>query len=122
MGDDNWMGDFNRERWHNETLIKLEYYESEYQKLKESTSLLELALWKMNIEASDTDNCVAMGDNKKLKIDVSDFRPQCCISCGADYVIYNVWPYLLPPNFVRSYVYVCKEDDSMFLRLRLRRG
>ena len=38
MADD-WMGDkdcfFNRERWHNETLTKLEYYESSYQKLKE---------------------------------------------------------------------------------------
>ena len=38
MADD-WMGnedsDFNREMWRNETLTKLEYYESEYQKLKE---------------------------------------------------------------------------------------
>jgi hypothetical protein len=37
---------------------------------------------------------------------------QCRISCGADLVIYNVWPYLLPPNFVHSYVYVRNEEDS----------
>jgi hypothetical protein len=57
---DNWMGDedddFDRELWHNETLTKLEYYESEYEKLKVSTSLLEL--WKINIDASSTDNMV----------------------------------------------------------------
>jgi hypothetical protein len=52
MADD-WMGDeyndFNREMWRNETHAKLQYYESEYQKMKESTSFLELALWKMNL-------------------------------------------------------------------------
>jgi hypothetical protein len=56
---DYWMGDennnFNRDMWYNETLTKLEYYESEYQKLKESTSLLELALWKIHIVASTVD-------------------------------------------------------------------
>jgi hypothetical protein len=97
---DNWMGDkdddFDREMWRNETLTKIEYYESEYEKLKESTTLLELALWKMNIDASSTDNSVAMEVDKRL---------QCRISCGAEYVIENVLPYLLPPNFVRSYVY-----------------
>jgi hypothetical protein len=53
---DNWMGsvynDFNREMWRNETLTKLEYYESEYENLRESISLMELALWKINIDAS----------------------------------------------------------------------
>jgi hypothetical protein len=64
-----WMGHrstFRGQRWRDETLLELEYYESEYQKLIESTSLLELALWKMNIDASSTDNDVAMGDNNKL--------------------------------------------------------
>jgi hypothetical protein len=40
-----WSGDnyndFNRQDRHAETLTKLEYYESEYQRLKESTSLLD---------------------------------------------------------------------------------
>jgi hypothetical protein len=59
---------FNRDLWRNETLTKLEYYESEYQKLKESTSLLELALWMMNIDASNIDNGVAMGDEKQTSV------------------------------------------------------
>jgi hypothetical protein len=89
-------------------LSKLEYYESEYQKLKESTSLLELALWKMNIDASTVDNGVAMGDDNRL---------ECRTNCGADFVIENVWLYLLPSDFVRSYVYIVRssvrnEEDS----------
>jgi hypothetical protein len=103
MADD-WMGNkvcfFNSERWRNETLTKLAYYESEYQKLKESTSLLELALWKTNIDASTIDNGDAIGDNNRL---------ECRTNCGADFVIENVLPYLLPPNFVRRYV---AEEDS----------
>jgi hypothetical protein len=105
---DYWMGnkdrDFNREMWRNETLTKLEYYESEYQKMKESTSSLELALWKMNIDASTIEIFDAMGDNNN--------RLECRTNCGADFVIENVLPYLLPPNFVRSYVYVRDEEDS----------
>jgi hypothetical protein len=114
---DNWMGDefsdFDREMWRNEMLTKLEDYESEYQKLKESTSLLELALWNMNIDASKKDNSVAMGGgNKKLKIDTSDFRLQCRTNCGAGFVIENVFPYLVPLNFVRNYVYIEVSDSS----------
>ena len=52
------------------------------------------------------------GSNKKLKIHISDFRLQCRVSCGADHVVENVWPYSLPPDFVRSYVYVNDEDDE----------
>jgi hypothetical protein len=67
------------------------------QKLKESTSLLELVLWKINIDASTVTNGVAMGDNNRL---------ECRANCGDDFVIENVWPYLLPSDFVRSYVYI----------------
>jgi hypothetical protein len=54
------------------------------------TSLLELAIWKMKINDGGND-----------QMDQSEFRLQCRISCGADYVIENVFPYLLPPDFVR---------------------
>jgi hypothetical protein len=104
---DNWMGDedydFDREMWRNETLTKLEYYESEYENLKVSTSLLELALWKMNIDASTVTNSLVMGDDNRL---------ECRTNCGADFVIENVLPYLLPSDFVRSYVYISDEEDS----------
>jgi hypothetical protein len=85
---DNWMGEYdlnlNGQAWRIESLTKLEYYESEYLKLKEVTSLLELALWKIKLDDSS---------------DPSEFRLQCRISCGADHVIENVFPYLLPPDY-----------------------
>jgi hypothetical protein len=99
----NWNDDFDREMWRNETLTKLEYYESEYENLKLSTSLLELVLWKMNIDATNKDNGVAMGEDNRL---------ECRTNSGADFVIENVLPYLLPSDFVRSYVYVCDEELS----------
>jgi hypothetical protein len=109
---DDWMGDdddFNSEEWRTETLTKLEYYELEYRKLKEITSLLELALWKLRM---DDDSKAGGRGNKKIEIDLSEFRLQCRVSCGADHVVENVWPYLLPSDFVRSYVYVNNEDDE----------
>jgi hypothetical protein len=104
MSDDDWMGnndnDFNKEEWRAETQTKLEYYESEYRRLKETTALLELALWKIKIDHGDA---TGGGGNENMSIDNrSEFRLQCRISCGADYVMENVLPYLLPPDFVRS--------------------
>ena len=52
------------------------------------------------------------GGNTKIKMDQSEFRLQCRISCGANHVIENVLPYLLPPDFVRSYVDVSDNDDD----------
>ena len=102
-----WTNDeyrLDRQEWHTDTLAQLEYYESEYQKLKEMTSLLELALWKATLDKE-------MGDgSKKLKMK-SNFRLQCRTSCGADYVIENVWQYLLPGDFVHSYDVFGDYDD-----------
>ena len=71
---------------------KLSQYEDDYSKLKEATSILELTLWtnKMN------DNEGKERQNKKTKIEESDLRGQCRVSCGADIVIQHVLPYLLP--------------------------
>ena len=92
---------FNRQAWRHETLEKLEYYESEYQKLKEMTSLLELALWKAKMDDSRLDHGETTGGgNKKMKIDQSDFRLHCRINCGANHVVENVLPYLLPLDFM----------------------
>jgi hypothetical protein len=115
MADD-WMGNeddfFDRDEWHNETITKLEYYESEYRKLKEMTSLLELALWTIKLnDSKGHDNSMGSG-NKKIKIDQSNFRVQCRISCGADQVVENVLPYLLSSDYVRSYV--PNEDNNNF--------
>jgi hypothetical protein len=113
MADD-WMGNedyFDRYVWRAETLAKLEYYESEYRKLKEMTSILELALWKARNSTMD-DGETMDTSNKKRKIDLSDFRLQCRISCGADQVVENVLPYLLPSDFVRSHFNGDSSDDD----------
>ena len=52
------------------------------------------------------------GSNKKMKMDELEFRLQCRISCGADAVIENVLPYLLPPNFELSYIHKDSSDDD----------
>ena len=52
------------------------------------------------------------GGNEKLMVDQSDLRLQCRVSCGADHVIENVWPFLMPPDFVRSYVSDDYEDED----------
>lgn len=81
--DDDWMGyedDFDRQEWLNETLRKLEHYEHEYHKLKESTSLLELALWKIKIEDGKCHGEAIAGDNEEMNMDLSEFRLLCRIS------------------------------------------
>lgn len=51
----------------------------------------------------DNDKAMSRG-NKILKMEPFDSRLQCCVSCGADHVVDNVWPYLLPLDFVCSYM------------------
>jgi len=87
----------NEQAWLTGIHLKLAFYESEYQKLKEAASVLELAVWKAKINESRSDDVVREDvDNKKLKMDESEFRLQCRISCGADHIIESVLPYLLP--------------------------
>jgi hypothetical protein len=47
-----------------------------------------------------------------MTFDQSDFRLRCRVSCGADHVVDNVWPYSLPPDVVRSYVYSNEEETE----------
>jgi hypothetical protein len=66
---DEWAGnkyfidgtEFDGEEWRTETLRMLACYESESQRLKESTSLLELAMWKMKLDAG-MDQDEALGE------------------------------------------------------------
>ena len=55
--------------------------------------MLELALWKTTFdELGKGENTMS---NKKRKIDGSEIRSRCRISCGADIVIEHVLPYLI---------------------------
>jgi hypothetical protein len=73
---------------------KITHFEDELPKLKEITTMLELALWKLrmneNIPQENATHC-----QKKIKTDESSIRRQCRITCGADIVIRHVLPYLI---------------------------
>jgi hypothetical protein len=70
------------------------HFEDELPKLKEITTILELALWKLRMNEKlpqeEATHC-----QKKLKIDESDIQQQCRVTCGADVVIRYILPYLI---------------------------
>jgi len=83
--------DVKEGNWLDGIKSKLILYEAEYHRLKEATSLLELALWKIKLNDHEGEE----RQNKKMRIEESDVREQCRINCGADIVIQHVLPYLL---------------------------
>ena len=85
-------GDFDKGAYLAMFRSKLAEYEIEYHKLKEATTILELALWKNKINERSQGNRRRC---KKIRIEQSDHRKQCRISCGANIVIQHVLHYLL---------------------------
>jgi hypothetical protein len=73
---------------------KFSYFEDDFPKLKEVTSILELALWKMKTNES-VHKRETTHHPKKFKTDVSDVRRQCRVICGADIIIRLVLPFLI---------------------------
>jgi hypothetical protein len=73
---------------------KVAQFEDDLPKLKEATSILELAIWKMKInEKSHQD--MATQSQKKVKTDESSIRRQSRITCGADCIIRHVLPFVI---------------------------
>jgi hypothetical protein len=73
---------------------KLVFFEDELSKLKEATTMLELALWKKRI--NDTNHqYIATQSKKKIKTAESSTRQQDRVTCGADVVISHVLPFLI---------------------------
>ena len=73
---------------------KLAYLERELTKMKEATTILELALWKTRLDES-VHKRGTTHRRKKFKTDVSHVRLQCRVICGADIVIRHVLPFLI---------------------------
>jgi hypothetical protein len=74
--------------------LTLAHFEDELPKLKEATTVLELALWKMNIYDTSHQQKTTR-DQKKLKVEGASPRQQCRVTCGADVIIGHVLPYLI---------------------------
>jgi hypothetical protein len=67
------------------------HFQKELPKLKEATTILELALWKNRLDENGhtTTYC-----QKKMRTDESSIRSQNRVTCGADIVIEHVLPFL----------------------------
>jgi hypothetical protein len=72
---------------------KIVRFEEELPKLKEITTILELALWKMKM--NEKSHGTTTHYQKKIKADDLSIRSQYRVACGADVVIGHVLPYLL---------------------------
>jgi hypothetical protein len=73
---------------------KVAHFEEELLELKEVTTILEIGLWKMKINALSLRGD-ATHNQKKIKTDESSTRQQCRVTCGADVVIGHVLPFLI---------------------------
>jgi hypothetical protein len=72
---------------------KLAHFEGELPKLKEATTILELALWKARMNANNLQQ--GTHNPKKFKTDESSFRRQCRVTCGGDIVIRHMLRFLI---------------------------
>jgi hypothetical protein len=73
---------------------KLAHFEHELPKLKEVTSILELALWNMKMNDNNLEENTTRSQ-KKMRSDESDIRQQCRVKCGADVIIRHVLLFLI---------------------------
>jgi hypothetical protein len=69
---------------------KLDHFEDELPQLKEVTTILELALWKMKMNEKKSHQDIATPSQKKIKSDESSIRQQCRVTCGPDVVLCHV--------------------------------
>jgi hypothetical protein len=76
-----------------EIRAKLTHFEGELPKLKEASTILELALWKARMNANDLQQ--GTHHSKKFKTDESSFRRQCRVTCGGDVVIRHMLRFLI---------------------------
>jgi hypothetical protein len=72
---------------------KIAHFDDELPKLKEATTMLELAIWKMEMNEKICQDMAIQGQ-KKVKTDESSIQQQCRITCGADVIIGHVLPFL----------------------------
>ncbi len=82
------------QQWIRSVTHRLEHYKAEHQDvLKEATTLLELALWKVNLDENEGGNLerervrLTRGRRKRA-------RKEICVTSGASIVIKNVLPFL----------------------------
>jgi hypothetical protein len=73
---------------------KLAHFVGELHRLKEVTSILELAVWKLRMNESILEESTTQ-HQMKIKTDETSIRQQCRVTCGADIVIGHVLLFLI---------------------------
>ena len=101
----------NNNRITAEIQDNLHHIENELRELKEITTILELALWKMRMN-EESHNEKSTPRQKKGKTDESSVRQQCRVTCGANVVIGRVLPYLLMSTVDQESDSESNEDDD----------
>ena len=82
------------QQWMGSVIRRLDHYKAENQKiLKEATTLLELALWKANLD--DNEGGVVQREGvRTTRRQLKRARKEICVTSGASIVIKNVLPFL----------------------------
>jgi hypothetical protein len=73
---------------------RIAHFEDKLPKLKEATTILDLALWKKRINENGH-NYKNQTCHQKIKTDDSSIRSQSRVTCGADVIIRHVLPFLI---------------------------
>jgi hypothetical protein len=94
-----------------EIRARVAHFGEELAKLKDITTIIELALWKLRVNEKIPKE-EATHYQKKIKTDESSMRRQCRITCGADVVIRHVLPYLITAAGEESDFYASSDDES----------
>jgi hypothetical protein len=82
-------------QWMERVIRRMEHYKSEhYSLLKEFTTLLELALWKANLDDNVVNDAAAEKGVRVTRGQRKRARKDRCITSGASIVIKNVLPFL----------------------------
>jgi hypothetical protein len=82
-------------RWMETVIRRIEHYKSEHRTLlKEAMTLLELALWKANLDDNVVDDAAAREGVRVTRGQRKRARKERCITSGASIVIKNVLPFL----------------------------
>jgi hypothetical protein len=74
--------------------LRLSRFTDELPKLKDVTTILELALWKNRINENNSQH-TTIDRRKKIKTGDASIRRLCRVTCGADVIIGHVLPYLI---------------------------
>jgi hypothetical protein len=83
------------QHWMDRVIHRIEHFKSEhYTLLKEFTTLLELALWKANLDDNVGDDSAAREGVRVTRGQRKRARKDRCITSGASIVIKNVLPFL----------------------------